>query len=124
LWFWLLEPDGEKAWAKTKATERIAAATATEIVRLLNLGLGGGARIGADRALEGGDIAVLVRTHRQAEIVKRALRAVGVASVEYSQASVFESREALELERVLMAVAEPGREALVRAALATEMLGG
>ena len=123
LWFWLLESGGEKPWRKMEASQRIAAATAAEIVRLLNRGQERKALIGG-RELDGRDIAVLVRTHRQAEIVKRALRAVGVASVEYSQASVFESREALELERVLMAVAEPGREALVRAALATEMLGG
>ena len=37
--------------------------------------------------------------------------------------SVFASREAAELERVLVAVAEPGQAPLVRAALATEMLG-
>lgn len=120
--FWLVEADGEKPIAKGAAGERVAAATASEIVRLLNLGQQGRARIGVWN-LAGGDIAVLVRSHYQASVVKRELRKRGVASVEYSRDNVFESREALELERVLMAVAEPGREPLVRAALATEMLG-
>jgi exodeoxyribonuclease V beta subunit len=46
-----------------------------------------------------------------------------VASVQLGQDNVFDSWEALELERVLRAVAQPGSESLVRSALATVMLG-
>ena len=119
---WLAAGLDEKALNKGDANPAVAGAVATEIVRLLRAGEAGRARIG-ERALGGGDIAVLVRTHRQAAWVKRELRRRGVASVEYSQESVFQTDEAVELERVLMAIAEPRREGLVRAALATEMLG-
>lgn len=70
-----------------------------------------------------GDIAVIVRTHRQARKVQEALGARGVASVMRSEESVFASREAGELRILITAVAEPGSEALVRAALATSFMG-
>ena len=47
----------------------------------------------------------------------------GVGSVELSQASVFDSADAEDLERVLAAMLEPQREPLLRAALATEVMG-
>ena len=52
--------------------------------------------------------------------MRQALAAVGVGSVELSQASVFDSPDADELERLLAAILEPAREPLLRAALATE----
>jgi len=75
------------------------------------------------RPLTGRDIAVLVRTHRQAGLIRNALAMRGIHSVEQSQESVFASIEAAELEHVLRAIAEPGRERLVRTALATPLLG-
>ena len=71
---------------------------------------------GSDRrgALAGGDIAVLVRTNAQAGKMREALLGLGVASVQLSEARVFASREAAEVERVLLAVAQPNREALLR----------
>jgi exodeoxyribonuclease V beta subunit len=128
--FWLVGGENGKALTKEAATRLATQATAAEIARLLNLGARGKARIGEavnggirERALSGGDVAVLVRNHRQAWAVRHALRDLGVASVERGSESVFESHEAEELERVLMAIAEPGREALIRAALTTEMVG-
>ncbi|MGA7800974.1 MAG: 3'-5' exonuclease, partial [Gammaproteobacteria bacterium] len=90
--------------------------------RLLGAGMEGRARVGS-RDLSGGDIAVLVRSHTQGRMVRECLAQLGVASVQRAQDNVFHAPEAAEIERVLMAVAEPGREALVRAALVTEMLG-
>jgi exodeoxyribonuclease V beta subunit len=75
------------------------------------------------RQLGGGDIAVLVRSHRQAHAVRDALSALGIASVQRGSENVFATREAEELERVLAGIAEPGRETLIGAALATEMMG-
>ncbi|WP_310732443.1 3'-5' exonuclease, partial [Rubrivivax gelatinosus] len=46
-----------------------------------------------------------------------------MASVELSQASVFASRDAEDLERLLGAVLEPANAARLRAALATEAMG-
>ncbi|RFA27290.1 hypothetical protein CAI21_14710 [Alkalilimnicola ehrlichii] len=126
LQFWFLpgEPakKGEKARAKGRAEAEIVEAVAGEIARLLQLAQQGKACIG-ERALEGGDIAVLVRKHYQAEAVRLALQRRGVASVQQSKATVYLSLEADELERLLLAVAEPGRESLLRAAMTTDMLG-
>ncbi|MBN8265316.1 MAG: PD-(D/E)XK nuclease family protein, partial [Xanthomonadales bacterium] len=79
-------------------------------------------RIGG-KALAPADIAVLVRSHGQGARMRRALASFGVGSVELSQASVFASDDAEELERVLLAIAEPLRERRVKAALSTAAMG-
>ena len=123
LCLWFLEGDAEGRPVTKQNAETLAArATAAEIARLLNLGVRGEARIG-QRPLEGGDIAVLVRTHPQGRRMRDALLRLGVASVQLGQDNIFDSWEALELERVLRAVAQPTNDTLVRSALATVMLG-
>ena len=112
----------ETALGKGQAAEFATQATATEITRLLQTAAEGQAKLGG-RPLHGGDIAVLVSTHRQARQMEEALRLRGVPSVRQGQDNVFETLEALELERVLMAIAEPGREPLLKAALATQLMG-
>ncbi|MEW8373001.1 MAG: exodeoxyribonuclease V subunit beta [Candidatus Thiodiazotropha sp.] len=102
--------------------QAVADATAAEIARLLTLGSQKRARIG-ERELRGSDIAVLVRTHEQASRIAQALRARGIAAVHSSQQSVYRSREAEHLQRLLIALLEPQRGPLVRAALATPLLG-
>ncbi|MEI8033496.1 MAG: exodeoxyribonuclease V subunit beta [Chlorobiaceae bacterium] len=75
------------------------------------------------RRIEADDIAVIVRTHRQARAVRAALRGRGVASVMRTDESVFTSPEALELRTLISALADPGSEGLVRTALVTSMMG-
>ena len=55
--------------------------------------------------------------------MKRELAALDIGSVELSQASVFQSPDAEEVERVLIAINQPSRDTLLRGALATEMMG-
>ncbi len=70
------------------------------------------------------DIAVLVRSGRQAAAVRQALRRRGVASVYLSDKdSVLRSAEARDLLRLLQAVASPLDARLAHAALATRTLG-
>jgi exodeoxyribonuclease V beta subunit len=69
-----------------------------DIVALLTRG----ATIGT-RPVEGGDIAVIVRTHAQAGVVRRALADVGVQAVEESDESVFDSEEAAAFSDLLAA---------------------
>ncbi|MET0049689.1 MAG: exodeoxyribonuclease V subunit beta [Candidatus Thiodiazotropha sp.] len=102
--------------------QAVADATAAEIVKLLSGTSATPLRIGG-RPIRGSDIAVLVRTHRQGDLLARALRDRGVFSVSSSQCSVYDTPEAEALERVLLAIREPHREALVRTALATALLG-
>ncbi|MFO1428547.1 MAG: exodeoxyribonuclease V subunit beta [Candidatus Competibacteraceae bacterium] len=126
LHFWFVEPDDGKRLNKGDINPTIAQATAGRIALLLNLARRGEAYIaesGRRRPLSGGDIAVLVRDHYQARLVRKALLDAGVPSVRHSQESVFKSWEAQELEWVLRAIATPQKETLVRAALLTDLCG-
>jgi len=107
---------------KAQAQASAAASCAGEISRLLGAALAGQITLGG-RPLRAGDIAVLVRSHAQGSVMRQALAALGVGSVELSQASVFHSPDAEELERVLAAVLQPARDGLLKAALATRWLG-
>ncbi len=81
-------------------------------------------RSAASRPLRPADIAVLVRTGREANEVRRELQRRRVASVYLSdQDSVFASTEARDLLHWLRAVAQPLDARLVRAALATRTIG-
>lgn len=124
LQLWTIPPDPSDGLPPLRAEAHGLAldATAAEIARLL--GEARHARITLDgRPLRAGDIAVLVRSHRQGGEVRQALAARGIGSVELSQASVYRSPDAEELAWVLTAVLQPGRERLLRAALATELFG-
>jgi len=122
LQIWRISNQGKKHAGRTETLARVSAATADEIARLLIGGQEKKVRIGT-RALNGGDIAVLVRSHTQAQRISDALKAVGVTSVQYGQNNVFLTDEMKALWQVLLAVAEPNRESLVNAALLTEMMG-
>lgn len=121
--FWPLEEAlaGETA-SKADIQLACAQASATEIVRLLTAADAGQITLG-ERPLQPGDIAILVRSHAQGKRMKEALTAAGISAVELSDASVFASFEAEEMRTILHAIIEPGRTRLLRAALATVLLG-
>ncbi|MFO7963536.1 MAG: exodeoxyribonuclease V subunit beta [Desulfobacterales bacterium] len=93
---------------------RAADAVALEIIQLMR-------RSGNALLLK--DIAVLVRTNRQARLMQDHLTAAGISAVLYQTGSVFETREALEIQRILHAVSEPGSRKQLKAALSTDILG-
>lgn len=113
--------EGDKPLSKEAAGSLILHDLAAEIGRLLELGRSGKGCLG-ERALTAGDIAVLVRTNRQARQVQEALAEGGVASVLNSSESLFSSREAGEVGIVLRAVVECSSSRRLRAALATRLL--
>lgn len=80
------------------------------------------ARLG-DQDLKGGDIAVLVRSHRDGLAVREALARVGVGSVSIGQETVFETEEAEDLAALIAALGPASRDADLRTALATRSLG-
>lgn len=122
LTIWRL-PDENGEWIeRSRAKERSVEATADEIARLLNASAEGKLAIGG-KPVCAGDMAVLVRSHREAAMMGEALSRRGIGSVSLSHDSVFASREARELESVLAALLSPGSESLLKAALSTEMLG-
>jgi exodeoxyribonuclease V beta subunit len=100
----------------------IADAVAGEISRLLYLSGRDQIRIGK-RTFTSGDAAVLVRTNREAEIVKDSLNRLGIPGVVYGSGNVFDSREAKELEKVLSGIIRFDKESTLKAAFATEMIG-
>jgi len=69
------------------------------------------------------DMAILVRKHQQAEMLQAVLRERGIRSVVQSDRSVFASDEARELQRFLQGVIDPRRDSLLKAALATTLIG-
>lgn len=117
---------GFDALNKARAGELAALDTARRIAALLAASVQGLAYFeddGGRMPLKGGDIAVLVSNHREAASVAAELAARGVPSVRRGRDSVWHSEEAAELAAVLAAYAEPGREGVLRYALATRLLG-
>ena len=104
------------------ARERIRRAVAAEIARLVEAGRRGEALIGTERLREA-DVAVLVRTNREALLTQEALTDLGVHSVVYTTGNLFDTQEARQMELLLRGVAQPNEETAVRTALATDLLG-
>jgi len=119
---WRIAPGADGLPLRARVMQQAADGTAAEIARLLAEGAAGRIAIGA-HGLAPGDVAVLVKSHAQGARMREALAALGVGAVELSQASIFHSADAEELERVLLAVAEPARQPLLLAALATAFMG-
>ncbi len=119
---WPIEAGAGKVMSKAQAQSCVARACAAEIARLLTLGREGRATIGA-RPLRPGDVAVLVPTRNEADAVRRAFDRAGIKSVYISRDSVFDTEEAQALGHLLAAVAEPGSDRRLRAALSTHLLG-
>jgi exodeoxyribonuclease V beta subunit len=116
--FWFWKRNGLKEISKALATKILPRVVASEIVGLLN----GDVKIG-ERKLKPEDIAVLVLENSQAAKVQEALSEFNVPSVLHTTASLFQSPEAFELQRVLSGIALPGDERLVKSALATDLFG-
>ena len=117
---------GDDSLNKARAGELVAVDTARRIAGLLAASAQGDAYFEEDdrkNPLKGGDIAVLVSNHREAASVAEELAVRGVPSVRRGRDSVWQSEEAGELAAVLAAYAEPGREGVLRYALATRLLG-
>jgi exodeoxyribonuclease V beta subunit len=117
-----------KNLSKGAASHKAAIATAREIETLLKKADKKSIYFfenanGDQRKISGGDIAVLVRTHRQADLIVTALSQKGIKSVSQSTASIYSSEAAEELTRVLSAILHPENTRLMRAALSTTIYG-
>ncbi|MBL0419936.1 exodeoxyribonuclease V subunit beta [Ramlibacter sp. AW1] len=113
-------------WAEDE--RQLPEACAAEVLRLLQAGQQGRAGFrrpdGSLVPVRPGDMAVLVHTGTQARRVRAALQRAGVRSVYLSdQDPVYWSEAAADLQRLLQACAAPEDDRLLRAALATGLLG-
>lgn len=123
--------DASKPISKEAADKFVPNMVASEIARLLNLALHNEAYIQKiedngeidKKPIEAGDIAILVRTNDQARQLQQILRSQQIPSVIYSQDSLFETVEMIEIYRILRAIAEPHQEGLIKAALTTDIFG-
>ena len=70
-----------------------------------------------------GDIAVLVRSHKEATRIQQALGAVGIPAVAAGKQSLYATPEAHDLRLLLLALLQPADEGRLRAALSTMLLG-
>ncbi|WP_062989382.1 UvrD-helicase domain-containing protein [Nocardia anaemiae] len=101
---------------------KVAEDLAADIVRLLESGVLFEAKTGS-RPIGPGDIAVLVRTRSQIDVVRTALDRVGVASVLAGGTSVFATSSATDWLWLLRALEQPHRSDRVRLAACTPLLG-
>lgn len=106
---------GEEVKA-AEARETIIEMMRGEINRLLTCGV---KRKG--RPLEPGDVAILVRTNREAESVREKLVRSGIPAVVRTDRSVLQTEEAEQMLRLLGAILEPHKNGLVKAALASPL---
>ena len=108
-----------EAEASRELATRACAAAIHETLALAQAG-----RLTIDaRAVEPGDLAVLVRTHKEAQRIQQALAALGIPAVVAGQSSLFATESALEILALLEALAAPADTPRLHAALATVLLG-
>lgn len=120
-WHW----GGDKSIASGQYQANMAQVTASEIVALLNSeGTGFKKENGEFQRIKPSDIAILVRTGREAQVMRLALRERNLRSIYLSERdSVYQSPQAQDVLIWLEAFASPCDERKVRAALSTQTFG-
>lgn len=114
--------NGVKAWSAGKCRTRLLSSVTSEISALLHTGTLV-TDTGEKRRVAAGDIAILVRTNKQAEEFQETLALASIPSVISSRKSVFTTRECRDLLLVTEAVASPSDIGLLRAALSCKWFG-
>lgn len=107
----------------TQVRARIAADVAEDIVTALAPTVDTPSGRAPAHPLQPNDIAVLVRTTDQGNLVRDALRRAAVPAVFSGAASVFTTPEALAWQQLLAAIAEPHRSDRVRLAALSILMG-
>ncbi|MCG8274993.1 exodeoxyribonuclease V subunit beta [Stenotrophomonas sp. NLF4-10] len=119
----LLDPDDEgKPLKADDSRDAATLACVADIHRALSAAREGRALIDGE-PLQPGDIAVLVRSHKEAARIQQALAATGIPAVAAGKHSLFAGNEAHELRLLLLALLQPADEGRLRAALASVLLG-
>jgi len=121
-------PDGRDAKGKPKPHSAGAARTlATRACVAAIHGVLTDARAGQalidGKPVQPGDIAVLVRSHREATMVQQALALAGIPAVAAGKQSLFATDEARELHALLLALLHGGDDGRLRTALSTVLVG-
>jgi len=114
--------DEELVISKEWAFSNIASGIAGEISRLIISGSQGLAKIN-NKNLTAKDIAVLVRSHRQARFIQKALNKFGISSVYIGKENVYNTHEAIELYYLLNAIISPLDQNILSTALSSRIMG-
>jgi len=115
-----------KPLSRGAAEEHLALATAREISRILQLSDRGDAYLQStegEEKIKPQHFAVLVRTHRQANLVHRELKNAGIPGVMSKSGNLFDSEEAREIRYILAALENPEHTPSLCSALSTSLLG-
>jgi len=110
--------ENNKSIPRKEAEKIISESVASEILLLTKSGYRE-----AKEYVREGDIAILVRTNDQAQTVKESLLKRKIPSVIYSHENIFDSGEAMELERLLAAFSAPANVKSIKSALITDIMG-
>jgi exodeoxyribonuclease V beta subunit len=117
----------DKSWSKPESIRIAARLCADAIADLLRRARDGQAvridALGHPQPLQPRDCAVLVRTHGEALAMRAALASRGVPAVSAGRGSVFATGSANGLLALLLALAAPGEDRRLRAALVTPLFG-
>ena len=111
LWLAADRPAGSKAPSRTALEQRLTAEVAAQTAALLT------------RGVPPQDVCLLVGTHQQAEALRRQLERTGIATRLVSRGDVLATAAATALQRLLDALAEPGRIGRLRLLAASPLLG-
>ncbi|SJM89740.1 Exodeoxyribonuclease V, beta subunit [Crenothrix polyspora] len=119
---WQLPPSetSKGHWGAGAAGLAIRSAVVVEIINLLTQAY---SLQPSSHRIQPKDIAILVRSNRQAREYQAALRTANVPSVLNSMESVFSTPEAIDLYTVLSAIAQPGNTALFKQAMTLNWFG-
>lgn len=120
--------DGRKRpqWLVSEARQLAALACVTAIHALLTDAREGNAALrekNRERAPQPGDIAVLVRNHFEAALMREALVRSGIPAVAAGHLSLFSTAQARDVLGLLEALLHPDNDARLRGALATDLIG-
>lgn len=123
---WILDTgistNGTEIISATDARRIIASKVACEIISLLNRAQDNRLYLGKN-PLFPKDIAILVRSHHEADVIYQTLNKYQIPAVLYNTGNLFKTIEAAETERILTAIVESDHINFVKAALATDMIG-
>ena len=111
---WFLAPQVGRSMTVQDATRAIVHAVTGEISRLIT---------DPEGNVKPGDIAILVRTNKQAVLAKESLSSARIPAVIYSAGNVMDSAESHEIAQILLGISNPLKESTLKAALSTDMLG-
>jgi len=117
----ILHIRSQEPLSSTTAREVMALKCAHHLAALLQRGVDQSLHIDG-RALQPGDVAILVRSRHEAEALKPALRSAGIAWAYQSRESVYQQPEAEDVYALLDAVIARGEEQKLRSALARRLM--